>query len=105
MTKLSRWNEQKKLTSERLTNIYLQRLRQFDSKLRCVITLTADFALAQAAKKADAEIAARKISRATARHSIWCERSAGYGQHRHNVRRRAISQSRTQGGLGESCIG
>jgi len=59
VTKLSRWIEQRKLTSERLTNIYLRRIDQFDSKLRCVITLTRDLALAQA-KKVDAEIAAGK---------------------------------------------
>jgi len=57
VTKLSRWIEQRRLTSERLTHIYLNRIEQFDSKLRCVITLTRDLALAQA-KKADAEIAA-----------------------------------------------
>jgi Asp-tRNA(Asn)/Glu-tRNA(Gln) amidotransferase A subunit family amidase len=59
VTQLSRWIEQKKITSERLTNIYLRRIEQFDSKLRSVITVTKDFALAQA-KKADAEIAAGK---------------------------------------------
>ena len=59
VTKLSRWIEQRKLTSERLTHIYLNRIEQFDPKLRCVITLTRDLALAQA-KKADAEIAAGK---------------------------------------------
>ncbi|HVH72792.1 MAG TPA: amidase [Candidatus Dormibacteraeota bacterium] len=59
VTKLSRWIEQQKLTSERLTHIYLNRIEQFDSKLRSVITLTRDLALAQA-KKADAEIAAGK---------------------------------------------
>jgi len=47
------------LTSERLTQIYLKRLQQFDPKLRCVITLTSEHALAQA-KKADQEIAAGK---------------------------------------------
>ncbi|PYT69976.1 MAG: amidase [Acidobacteria bacterium] len=57
VTKLSRWIEQRRLTSERLTHIYLNRIEQYDSKLRCVITLTRDLALAQA-KKADAEIAA-----------------------------------------------
>ena len=61
VTQLSRWIEQRKLTSERLTNIYLQRIEQFDPKLRCVITLTKEFALAQA-KKADAEIAAGSIA-------------------------------------------
>ena len=59
VTKLSRWIEQRKLTSERLTHVYLTRIAQFDSKLRCVITLTRDLALAQA-KKADGEIAAGK---------------------------------------------
>ncbi len=57
VTRLSRWIERKVLTSERLTNIYLHRIEQFDSKLRCVITLTKDLALAQA-RRADAEIAA-----------------------------------------------
>jgi len=59
VTKLSRWIEQRKLTSTRLTQIYLKRLQQFDPKLRCVITLTTDHAMAQA-KQADAEIAAGK---------------------------------------------
>ena len=57
VTQLSRWIEQKAITSERLTNIYLHRIEQFDSKLRCIITVTKEFALAQA-KKADAQIAA-----------------------------------------------
>jgi Asp-tRNA(Asn)/Glu-tRNA(Gln) amidotransferase A subunit family amidase len=59
VTKLSRWIEQKKLSSERLTQIYLKRIEQYDPKLRCVITLTRSLALEQA-KKADAEIAAGK---------------------------------------------
>src|SRR5581483_6836188 len=45
------------LTSERLTAIYLQRIDQLDSKIRSIITLTRDAALARA-KQADAEIAA-----------------------------------------------
>src|SRR5580698_1034168 len=57
VAKLSRWIELRKLSSERLTNIYLSRLERFDPKLRCVITLTRDRALSQA-KKADDEIAA-----------------------------------------------
>ena len=59
VTQLSHWIEQRKLTSARLTQIYLHRIEQFDPKLRCVITLTRDLALAQA-KKADQEIAAGK---------------------------------------------
>jgi Asp-tRNA(Asn)/Glu-tRNA(Gln) amidotransferase A subunit family amidase len=59
VTQLSRWIEQRKLTSERLTHIYLKRIEQFDPKLCCIITLTSDLAIAQA-KRADDEIAAGK---------------------------------------------
>jgi Asp-tRNA(Asn)/Glu-tRNA(Gln) amidotransferase A subunit family amidase len=59
VTQLSRWIEQKALTAERLTNIYLHRIEQLDPKIRAVITVTKDFALAQA-RKADAEIASGK---------------------------------------------
>lgn len=59
VAQLSRWVQSRKLTSVRLTQIYLDRLQRFDPKLRCVITLTKDHALAQA-KHADAEIAAGK---------------------------------------------
>ncbi len=59
VTRLSRWVETRQITSERLTQIYLKRIEQFNPKLRCIITLTKDFALAQA-KQADAEIAAGK---------------------------------------------
>jgi len=59
VTKLSRWIETRKISSEKLTQLYLARLEKFNPKLRCVITLTRELALAQA-KKADAEIAAGK---------------------------------------------
>jgi len=59
VTELSRWIESKTLTSERLTNIYLARIDRLDSKIRAVITVTKDHALARA-KQADAEIAAGK---------------------------------------------
>jgi Asp-tRNA(Asn)/Glu-tRNA(Gln) amidotransferase A subunit family amidase len=59
VTRLSRWIEQKALSSERLTNIYLRRIEQFDPKLRCIITLTKDAALSRA-RQADREIAAGK---------------------------------------------
>ena len=57
LAQLSRWIETRKLTSERLTHLYLDRLQKFDPKLRCVITLTSDLALSQA-RQADREIAA-----------------------------------------------
>jgi Asp-tRNA(Asn)/Glu-tRNA(Gln) amidotransferase A subunit family amidase len=57
VTRLSRWIETRQLTAERLTSIYLARIDRFDGKLRSVITLVHDPALAQA-READAEIAA-----------------------------------------------
>jgi len=59
VTQLSRWIESRKLTSERLINIYLSRIQRLDPKLRSIITLTRDHALARA-KAADVEIAAGK---------------------------------------------
>src|SRR5258708_7937355 len=57
VTRLARWIEDRQLSSERLTQLYLARLKSFDPKLRCVITLTSELALAQA-RKANREIAA-----------------------------------------------
>ena len=59
VTRLSRWIEKKQLTSDRLVRIYLARIERLDPKLRCIITLARDHALAQA-KQADAEIGAGK---------------------------------------------
>jgi Asp-tRNA(Asn)/Glu-tRNA(Gln) amidotransferase A subunit family amidase len=59
VARLSRWIEQRSLTSQRLTNIYLERIERLDPKIRSVITVTRDAALT-AAKNADAEIAAGK---------------------------------------------
>src|SRR5436305_13473176 len=49
----------KKVSSVALTEMYLQRLKKYDSTLKFVVTLTEERALAQA-KRADAEIAAGK---------------------------------------------
>ncbi len=59
VSRLSRWIESRALSSERLTKIYLARIRRFDPRLRCVITLTEEHALTQA-RQADKEIAAGK---------------------------------------------
>jgi Asp-tRNA(Asn)/Glu-tRNA(Gln) amidotransferase A subunit family amidase len=56
VSQLSRWIESRKLTSERLAGIYLDRIARFDGRLRAIITLTRDHALEQA-RRADAEIA------------------------------------------------
>ncbi len=47
----------RKITSERLTNIYLERIEKHDGQLQSVITVTKELALKQA-RKADKEIAA-----------------------------------------------
>ena len=57
VTRLSRWIETRLLTSERLTNIYLQRIDHFNPTLLCVITPIREQALT-AARQADKEIAA-----------------------------------------------
>ncbi len=59
VVELSGWIRDRKLTSERLTRIYLERLKRFQPTLNCVITLTEQHALAQA-RTADAEIASGK---------------------------------------------
>ena len=59
VTELSELIRRRKLTSTRLTGIYLDRLKKYDPVLHCVITLTEDRARAQA-KAADMEIAAGK---------------------------------------------
>jgi Asp-tRNA(Asn)/Glu-tRNA(Gln) amidotransferase A subunit family amidase len=57
VTHLARWVEKRQISSERLTNIYLARLKKFNPTLRCVITLTENLALTQA-RNADQEIVA-----------------------------------------------
>ncbi|MFZ0637780.1 MAG: amidase [Candidatus Acidiferrales bacterium] len=59
VTQLSRWIEGRKISSDRLTRIYLERMERFNPKLRCAITVTRELALEQA-KRADEEIAAGK---------------------------------------------
>ena len=54
---LAAWIQSKQITSERLTQIYLNRLRRYNEELRCVITLTPELALQQA-RRADADVAA-----------------------------------------------
>jgi Asp-tRNA(Asn)/Glu-tRNA(Gln) amidotransferase A subunit family amidase len=56
---LGKWIQAKQLTSERLTKIYLERLKKYQPTLNCVITLCEEHALGQA-RAADKEIAAGK---------------------------------------------
>ncbi|RKH72768.1 amidase [Corallococcus interemptor] len=57
LTQLSRWVRSRAITSERLTQLYLARLKRHDPKLQCVITLTEELALQQA-RQADKDLAA-----------------------------------------------
>ena len=59
VTKLAALLKSKKVTSTELTKLYLGRLKKYDPLLKCVVTLTEELALKQAAK-ADEEIAAGK---------------------------------------------
>lgn len=59
VTELSALVRSRKVTSTDLTKMYLARLKKYAPKLLCVITLTEDLALEQAAR-ADKEIAAGK---------------------------------------------
>jgi Asp-tRNA(Asn)/Glu-tRNA(Gln) amidotransferase A subunit family amidase len=56
-TQLSRWIHSGKITSERLTGIYLKRIARFDPQLRCIITLLGEQAVKQA-RAMDKELAA-----------------------------------------------
>jgi Asp-tRNA(Asn)/Glu-tRNA(Gln) amidotransferase A subunit family amidase len=57
LTELARFIRDRKVTSIELTRMYLGRLKKYGPRLECVVTLTEDLALAQAAR-ADEEIAA-----------------------------------------------
>ena len=59
VTHLSQLIRARQVTSTRLTQLYLERLKKYDPVLHCVITLTEDLALKQAAQ-ADQEISAGK---------------------------------------------
>ena len=100
VTKLSRWIETRKLTSERLTKIYLERIAQYNPTLKCVITPTPELGLEQA-RKADAEIAAGHYRGALHGIPLGREGFAGYGGHPHNVGRGFLQGSRA----GERCGG
>lgn len=57
VTALSHWIKTRKISSRKLTDIYIRRLRRIGPKLECVVTITNDLARQQAAR-ADEEIKA-----------------------------------------------
>ena len=91
VTQLSRWIEQKKLTSERLTE-------HLSSAHRAVRSETAlrHHAAQRAGDRASAQgrrgDRGGEVSRAFARDPFWREGSARYGGHRDDVRRRAVPE-------------
>ncbi|MCZ6794104.1 MAG: amidase [Planctomycetota bacterium] len=60
VARLAVWIRRRELTSERLTRIYLGRLKRHGPRLRCVVTLTAELALEQA-RRADRETREGKL--------------------------------------------
>jgi len=54
---LAAWLDRREITSEALTKLYLERLYRIGPKLKCVVTLCEELALAQA-RQADRELAA-----------------------------------------------
>ncbi len=60
VTHLAHWMASGQLTSVRLTQIYLKRLKRFGPKLECVVTLTETLALEQA-RRADKERASGNV--------------------------------------------
>ena len=55
VSQLSRLLRSRKITSEELTTLYLERLKRFDPELKCVVSLTEELALEQA-RRADRDI-------------------------------------------------
>ncbi len=48
LTRLSQWIARKKLSSRRLTEIYLARIEEYGARLECFVTVTSELARAQA---------------------------------------------------------
>ena len=98
VTQLSRWIESRKLTSERLTNIYLEphRAARREDPIRHH---------AHEGSRARAREAGRcrdrrgQVSRPAARHPVRREGSARHEGHPDDLRRRAVPQPRAVGGL------
>ena len=97
VTKLREWISTRQITSERLTKIYLERLKRFQPKLNCVITLTRGACAGAGACSRQGDCCGQ-ISRSAARHSVGSEGPAGHSGYSDDVRRGALSQPRTREG-------
>ena len=79
------------VSSTELTRMYLDRLKKYGPKLNCVVTLTEELALAQAAQ-ADKEIQVRALQGAAARHPLGREGSLRHQRHPHHLGRHGLSE-------------
>ncbi len=76
VTHLAQLVRSRAVSSTDLTKLYLARLKKYDPVLHCVVTLTEELALKQAAK-ADAEIKAGQVPRPAARHPLGSQGPSG----------------------------
>ena len=95
MAELSALIRSRQVSSTELTKLYLGRLKRFDPLLKCVVTLTEDLALKQAAQ-ADAEIAAGKISRSAPRNSLGSQGPDRLSRLSHHLGRTAVQGTSPQ---------
>ena len=92
VTVLSALIRRRRVTSTDLTKMYLARLEKYGETLHCVVTLTADLALAQAAK-ADRDLKAGRYHGAAARHPVGRQGSLRHQGHQDHMGRDAVRQS------------
>ncbi len=100
VVQLSAWIRSRKLSSERLTRIYLERLKRYQPKLNCVITLTEEHALAAGARGGRGDCG-REVSWPAARDSLGRKGSAGHRWHPDYLGCGAVQGS----GAGQGCGG
>ena len=79
----------RQISSTELTKMYLDRLKRHDATLHCVITLTEELALSQAAN-ADREIQAGHVSRSAPRYSVRHQGSVRRQERADDVGRQAV---------------
>ena len=77
LAELSHWLQTRQITSRDLTRLYLDRLKQHDEELHCVVTLLEKHAMVQA-RAADRELDAGRSRGTASWDSVGCQGSAGH---------------------------
>ena len=95
VTELAPLVRSRAVSSTDLTKMYLARMKKYSPKLLCLVTLTEELALQQAAA-ADARNQGRQVSRTAARHSVRREGSLRHQGHPHHLGRRAVPEARSR---------